>query len=215
VISATDVMNHACACAAGDLPLCAITTGIRWPNARAWPRFTIRRRTGGAMGLCDCSAPSRRPAVGMQRRPAPGYHRRNGRVRAPQPRHERNPTSFVLCRPPFLFPEYRATGRAFRGEKVPNDAFAVLWSGGFNTWADPDTLASGLILAMGREPRIHFVDRRRRHTGPRRPHLRAFPGANGRFSRRGALPLRGGSGPTKCRILSRIRPGRQLRETKP
>ena len=48
-------------------------------------------------------------------------------------------------------------GHAFRGRLVPDDAFVVLWSGGFNVWSDADTLARGLEIAMGSEPGIHFV----------------------------------------------------------
>ncbi len=44
-----------------------------------------------------------------------------------------------------------------RGEIVPNDAFVALWSGGFNTWTDIDTLYNGLVQAMQANPRLHFV----------------------------------------------------------
>jgi glycosyltransferase involved in cell wall biosynthesis len=44
-----------------------------------------------------------------------------------------------------------------RGKVVPNDAFVVLWSGGFNTWTDIDTLYSGVSQAMQANPRLHFV----------------------------------------------------------
>ncbi len=44
-----------------------------------------------------------------------------------------------------------------RGTRVPQDAFIVLWSGGFNVWSDVDTLFHGLESAMRRDPRIQFV----------------------------------------------------------
>ena len=47
--------------------------------------------------------------------------------------------------------------RTVRGRLVPESAFVVLWSGGFNVWSDVETLARGLEAAMGREPRLHFV----------------------------------------------------------
>jgi glycosyltransferase involved in cell wall biosynthesis len=47
--------------------------------------------------------------------------------------------------------------RQVRGRLVPDDAFVVLWSGGFNVWSDVETVARGLETAMGRGPRIHFV----------------------------------------------------------
>jgi glycosyltransferase involved in cell wall biosynthesis len=40
---------------------------------------------------------------------------------------------------------------------VPSEAFKVLWSGGYNTWADVETLFRGLELAMERIPRLHFL----------------------------------------------------------
>ena len=37
------------------------------------------------------------------------------------------------------------------------DSFLVLWSGGFNTWCDVDTLFDGLEIAMSKEPNLRFV----------------------------------------------------------
>ena len=53
--------------------------------------------------------------------------------------------------------EYQASGRAFRGLDVPADSFVVLWSGGYNTWTDVDTMFAGLEFAMERSPSLHFV----------------------------------------------------------
>lgn len=47
--------------------------------------------------------------------------------------------------------------RQVRGERFPEDAFAVLWSGSYNTWSDARTLFAGLEGAMRRNPRVHFV----------------------------------------------------------
>ncbi|MGH9464853.1 MAG: glycosyltransferase, partial [Thermoanaerobaculia bacterium] len=44
-----------------------------------------------------------------------------------------------------------------RGTRLPQDAFIVLWSGGFNVWSDVETLVRGLESAMRQDPRIHFV----------------------------------------------------------
>jgi len=44
-----------------------------------------------------------------------------------------------------------------RGKIVPDDAFVVLWSGGYNVWSDIDTLFVGLEKAMAEEPAIHFL----------------------------------------------------------
>lgn len=44
-----------------------------------------------------------------------------------------------------------------RGSTIPEDAFIVLWSGGYNVWSDVDTLFHALELAMEENSRIHFV----------------------------------------------------------
>lgn len=44
-----------------------------------------------------------------------------------------------------------------RGKGVSRDDFIVLWSGGFNTWADVPTLFEALERAMAQNPRIHFA----------------------------------------------------------
>jgi glycosyltransferase involved in cell wall biosynthesis len=44
-----------------------------------------------------------------------------------------------------------------RGKQVPNDAFVVLWCGGYNVWTDVDTLFQALHQAMEKDSRIHFV----------------------------------------------------------
>jgi glycosyltransferase involved in cell wall biosynthesis len=52
------------------------------------------------------------------------------------------------------FPE---SGPVIRGDLVTEDDFVILWSGGYNTWADVDTLFRALEIAMGRDPSIRFV----------------------------------------------------------
>lgn len=44
-----------------------------------------------------------------------------------------------------------------RGKRAGRDDFLVLWSGGYNTWTDVETLFSGLEKAMSRDARIKFV----------------------------------------------------------
>jgi glycosyltransferase involved in cell wall biosynthesis len=44
-----------------------------------------------------------------------------------------------------------------RGERVPEDAFVVLWCGGYNVWTDVDTLFKALNESMDKDPRIHYV----------------------------------------------------------
>lgn len=44
-----------------------------------------------------------------------------------------------------------------KGAYIPTESFMVLWSGGYNTWSDPETLFRGLEKAMGEDPSIYFV----------------------------------------------------------
>lgn len=44
-----------------------------------------------------------------------------------------------------------------RGNTVPEDAFVVLWCGGYNVWTDVDTLFKALSHAMEKDPCIHYV----------------------------------------------------------
>jgi glycosyltransferase involved in cell wall biosynthesis len=49
------------------------------------------------------------------------------------------------------------TQTVLRGQIAPEDAFIVLWSGGYNTWTDVETLFKGLSGAMATLPNLHFV----------------------------------------------------------
>lgn len=44
-----------------------------------------------------------------------------------------------------------------RGKKIPENAFILLWSGGFNTWTDIDTLFAALERVMAYNPDFHFA----------------------------------------------------------
>lgn len=54
-------------------------------------------------------------------------------------------------------PAPAAAAPMLRGSRVPQEAFLVLWSGGYNVWADLPTLFAGLEEAMRRDPKLHFV----------------------------------------------------------
>jgi glycosyltransferase involved in cell wall biosynthesis len=49
------------------------------------------------------------------------------------------------------------SGAILRGRVVPEDAFIVLWSGGYNYWTDPQFLFALLETLMTADPRIHYV----------------------------------------------------------
>ncbi len=52
---------------------------------------------------------------------------------------------------------YRHQKTVLRGRLAGDSDFVVLWSGGYNTWTDVDTLFAGLVAAMREEPRLRFV----------------------------------------------------------
>jgi len=53
--------------------------------------------------------------------------------------------------------DYRHERTVLRGVDADDDDFVVLWSGGFNTWTDVDTMFTGLSHAMEHDPSIRFV----------------------------------------------------------
>ncbi len=46
---------------------------------------------------------------------------------------------------------------AIRGPVVGPDAFVMLWTGGYNTWVDVETLFHGVEYAMERSPTLYYV----------------------------------------------------------
>ncbi len=67
-----------------------------------------------------------------------------------------NFTNTIPCGLPVEEYEHKKT--VIRGEAGIGDKdFVILWTGGYNTWTDVDTLFDGLVLAMRKNPRIRFV----------------------------------------------------------
>ncbi len=69
---------------------------------------------------------------------------------------------FAAAVPNAVYPAYRDLRRPAPlpdqvREKLPPDAFVVLWSGGFNSWTDIGTLAEAFARAFEREPRLYLV----------------------------------------------------------
>jgi hypothetical protein len=44
-----------------------------------------------------------------------------------------------------------------KGTQIPATAFLALWTGGYNTWCDPETLFRGLEIAMERSTSFYFA----------------------------------------------------------
>ncbi len=54
--------------------------------------------------------------------------------------------------------EYVHKKTVIRGKDgIKDKDFVILWTGGYNTWTDVDTLFDGLMIAMKKNPRIRFV----------------------------------------------------------
>ncbi len=54
-------------------------------------------------------------------------------------------------------PPNRKNISVFRQENIADEAFVVLWCGGYNTWTDVETLFRGLTFAMSENPKIHYL----------------------------------------------------------
>ncbi|MFC1600907.1 glycosyltransferase [Candidatus Sumerlaeota bacterium] len=53
--------------------------------------------------------------------------------------------------------EFPPAPAVVRGTLCDADSFILLWTGGYNTWSDVDTLFGGLEAAMERHPRLVYV----------------------------------------------------------
>jgi len=53
--------------------------------------------------------------------------------------------------------EFKHTKNVIRGIKAKDSDFVILYSGGYNTWTDVDTLFHGLEKAMTKNPKLVFV----------------------------------------------------------
>ena len=53
--------------------------------------------------------------------------------------------------------ELEQLSRIERRPRRPKDRFVLLWSGGYNTWCDPDLLFNTLELVMAEAPQVSFV----------------------------------------------------------
>ncbi len=69
-------------------------------------------------------------------------------------------TDYPFCHviPDTYFPQPdHKKENVLRGKKIKDNAFIVLWSGGFNNWADEKTLFNGLEKAMRTDDSIYFA----------------------------------------------------------
>lgn len=69
-----------------------------------------------------------------------GHHIPNAAYRWPEPPADADPPQPVV-----------------RGPRVPPESFIILWSGGFNVWADIPTMVRAIDMLMDQYPTVHFV----------------------------------------------------------
>lgn len=76
--------------------------------------------------------------------------------------HRNFEEDFATAVPNAVYPDYanlRRTAEMPRiiADQVPNEALICLWSGGFNSWTDIETLTAGMGEALQREKSLYFV----------------------------------------------------------
>ena len=127
----------------------AAIEGRNWPVAHAWGLLAPVLRSADRLSAVSEA----------QRRAAIGELGAVGRLTAETCGYEL--VSVIPCAyvPPEEAPPRTdaGAGRVARGRIVPDDAFVVLWSGGFNVWSDVATLVAGAEAAMSRDERIHVL----------------------------------------------------------
>jgi glycosyltransferase involved in cell wall biosynthesis len=127
----------------------AAIEGRNWPVAHAWGLLAPVLRSSDRLSVV--SEPQRRAAIGELGAV--------GRLTAETCGYEL--VSVIPCA--FVPPEETpprtdaGAGRVARGRIVPDEAFVILWSGGFNVWSDVATLVAGAEAAMRRDEHIHLV----------------------------------------------------------
>jgi len=164
IVSTTDVMNLASALAVGETP--------RWMDYFGHPmaeRQELAFVHGSDAGLADqwhyvlpallagdhfsvCSTPQKYALIGEL-----GAAGRLNRLTS-------GSELITIVPPGVVHHEPEPDGRvAFRDTKVPQDAFCLLFTGGYNTWVDEQTFFKGIELAITQESKagtgrqIHFI----------------------------------------------------------
>jgi len=157
VISTTDILNAACAQACETLPLWCDFFGH--PMAERQSQARCFGSDDGLVHQWDYVLPALLRADRLsacsqaQRLALTGELGACGRLN-----RWTDGCSLVSALPPAaILTEFTPQPGALRGTRVPQNAFVVLWTGGYNTWADEETLFHALESALQRVPRMVFV----------------------------------------------------------
>ncbi|MBI3735447.1 hypothetical protein HY256_02920, partial [Candidatus Sumerlaeota bacterium] len=157
-IGSTDLMNRALAETELGIPLWCDFFGD--PMAERQMLAMIHGSDDGLSGQWEMMVPALRRAdrlSGCSRRQVgaiEGEMATLGRLNR-HTAHER----LVACIPPWIepIPPSASQTKLLRGVKMPEDAFIVLQTGGFNSWLDARTLFAALESAMAENPKIYFA----------------------------------------------------------
>ncbi len=117
--------------------------GENWPLAHFWQLLEPVLATADKLSVVS----------GRQRWAAVGELGMAGRLSAETCGYEL--TAVIPCA--VVPPRPVSTQPVLRGRQIPEDAFVVLWSGGYNVWSDVHTLFEGLEHAMADNDRVCFV----------------------------------------------------------
>ncbi len=157
IITSTDVMANAAARCGSSLPLWVDFYGS--PMAERQQQAAMHSHNGGLASAWRMIVPALlrgdyfSACSEWQRLALIGELGACGRLNSFTAGHD-----LVSSIPPGVsLPALQEGEPIFRGHLLPEDAFIVLWTGGFNTWTDVQTLHAGIIAAMERDARIHFL----------------------------------------------------------
>lgn len=157
IVTTTDVMANAVAGSGSSLPLWIDFYGS--PMAERQQQAALHRHDGGLAAAWRMILPALlrgdhfSACSDWQRLAMIGELGACGRLNSLTAGHE-----MVSSIPPGVaLPPFDNGAATLRGSIVPEEAFVILWTGGFNTWTDVQTLHAGLAAAMEQDPRIHFI----------------------------------------------------------
>jgi glycosyltransferase involved in cell wall biosynthesis len=156
-VSTTDIMNRALAQAHLAAPLWLDFNGH--PMAERQLQAAVHRNDGGLQAQWDYVLPSLLFGDRFSTCSTPQKYALCGELGTVGRLNQQTASlDLIASIPPAV------SGRQFEAKKTvmrdslcrPED-FVLLWTGGYNTWTDVDTLFQGLELAMERHPRLVYV----------------------------------------------------------
>lgn len=157
-VSTTDLMNRALAQAHLPIPVWLDFNGP--PMVERQMQAAVYESDGGVKDAWDMMLPSLMFGDRFSSCGAPHKHALVGELGAVG-RLNRHTAHDDLIAPmlPALYERkfYPSVNKVIRGQVCGDDAFVLLWTGGYNTWTDVRTLFIGLEMAMQSHEKFHYV----------------------------------------------------------